>query len=75
MKTVLLTTIHQVHVKVLNEKDAPDTYKQNLPPGGSSKWELIEYPDGKRFWHPTHSYTYATPPINDHTKVTIEVKE
>lgn len=75
MKTKLLTTIHQTQVKVLDENDAPDTYAKNLPPGGKDKWELIEYADGRRFWHPTHSYTYATPQITDHTKVTIEVKQ
>jgi len=73
MKKALLTSIYQEEVKILSESDDPETYKNNLPPGGSSKWELIEYADGKRLWCPKHSYTFNTPVITDHTKLRIEV--
>lgn len=75
MKKALLTSIYQDEVKILSESDAPETYKNNLPPGGSAKWELIELADGKRFWQPKHSYTFNTPAITDHTKVKIQVAE
>lgn len=75
MKKALLTGIHQIEVKIISEKDAPDTFAKNLPPGGEDKWNLIEYPDGQRRWHPKHSFTYATPKITDFTRVSIEVKE
>lgn len=74
MRKMLLTTIHQIEVKAIDEKDAPDTYAKNLPPGGKSKWQLIEYPDGKRLWHPVHSYTFNTSPVADHGKVKLEVE-
>jgi len=75
MRKVLITSIQQFEVKILDQKDAPETYTKNLPPGGNDKWELIEYADGTTCWCPKHSYTFNTPLINDHTKVTITVKE
>jgi len=75
MLKMLLTSIRQDEVKVLHEEDAPETYAKNLPPGGKGKWVLIEYEDGKRYWHPIQPYTFATPKIDDHGKVSIEVKE
>lgn len=73
MRKMLMTIVQQFEVKVLSEKDAPETYAKNLPPGGNSKWELIEYPDGQRLWHPKHSYTFSTPKITDFTGVTVQV--
>lgn len=73
MKKALLTVVNQYEVKIVTEKDAPDTYAKNLPPGGKSNWQLIEFSNGDRMWHPVHSHTFATPTINDHGKIKLEV--
>jgi hypothetical protein len=80
MKKALITSVYQEEVTIIERDKISDpeelkSYDYNNPgkmTGG--KWELVRYSNGQKLWTPVHSYTFNTPNINDHARVTIEVK-